>query len=162
MAEVCVGWEREAMRAAEQGLRVAIVRTGIVLGADGGALKPLLPLFKLGLGGRIASGTQWMSWIHIADQVGIYAAAIDGLQGVFNATAPVPVNNADFTSSLARALHRWHVLPTPAIALKLVFGEGALILTEGQKVLPVRTQAAGYRFRFPDIEDAMKSAVSAV
>jgi uncharacterized protein len=91
LADVCVGCEREANVAAAHGLRVAIVRTGIVLGPDGGVLKPLLPLFKAGIGGRIASGKQWVSWIHIDDQVGIYAAAIDGAQGVLNATAPVPV-----------------------------------------------------------------------
>jgi uncharacterized protein (TIGR01777 family) len=162
LADVCVGWEREANRAAAHGLRVAIVRTGIVLGRDGGVLKSLLPLFKVGMGGRIASGRQWISWIHIDDQVGIYAAAIDGAQGVLNATAPFPVTNADFSSSLARALHRWDFLPTPAIALKLVFGEGATMMTEGQRVLPVRTQEMGYLFKFPYIEDAMKSAVQAL
>jgi len=120
-------------------------------------LKPLLPVFKAGMGGRIASGKQWVSWIHIDDQVGIYAAAIDGAQGVLNATAPVPVTNAEFTASLARALHRWHFLPTPAIALQAVFGEGARMMTEGQRVLPVRTQAVGYQFKFPHIEEALTS-----
>jgi uncharacterized protein (TIGR01777 family) len=157
LADVCVGCEREANLATAYGLRVAIVRTGIVLGPDGGVLKPLLPVFKAGMGGRIASGKQWVSWIHIDDQVGIYAAAIDGAQGVLNATAPVPVTNAEFTASLARALHRWHFLPTPAIALQAVFGEGARMMTEGQRVLPVRTQAVGYQFKFPHIEEALTS-----
>jgi uncharacterized protein len=157
LADVCVGCEREANLAAAYGLRVAIVRTGIVLGTDGGVLKPLLPMFKAGMGGKIASGKQWVSWIHIEDQVGIYAAAIDGAQGVLNATAPVPVTNSEFTASLARALHRWHFLPTPEIALQLVFGEGAQMMTRGQRVLPVRTQEAGYQFKFPGIQGALTS-----
>jgi len=142
-------------------MRVAIVRTGIVLGSDGGALKPLIPLFKLGIGGRIASGKQWYSWIHIDDQVGIYAMAIDEAEGVLNATAPNPVTNAQFTKALATALHRPAFVPTPAFALKLVFGEGALALTEGQKVLPVRTRELGYAFKHPHIDAAMEKAISA-
>lgn len=160
LAEVCVGWEREAARASSCGMRVAIVRTGIVLGADGGALKPLIAVFRLGLGGAIASGEQWMSWIHIDDQVGIYAAAIDGAEGILNATAPSPVRNGNFAKALASAVHRSAWLTTPAFALKLLFGEGALVLTEGQRVLPVRTCALGYTFKYPHIDAAMASAVS--
>jgi uncharacterized protein (TIGR01777 family) len=142
-------------------MRVAVVRTGIVLGLHGGALKPLIPVFKLGLGGRVASGKQWTSWIHIDDQVGIYTMAIDEAEGALNATAPEPVRNADFTNALAAALHRPAFLVTPAFALKLVFGEGAPIMTEGQKVLPVRTREVGYTFKYPHINAAMQSAVVA-
>ena len=161
LADVCVGWEREATRASGYGMRVAVVRTGIVLGPDGGALKPLIPMFRLGLGGRFASGEQWTSWIHIDDQVGIYMAAIDGAEGVLNATAPHPVTNANFTNALAVSLHRRAFLPIPASALKLVFGEGALMMTEGQKVLPIRTREVGYTFKYPHIDAAMKNAVVA-
>jgi uncharacterized protein len=159
LADVCVGWEREATRATAYGMRVAVLRTGIVLGPDGGALKPLMPMFKLGLGGRFASGKQWTSWIHIDDQVGIYTAAIDGAGGILNATAPDPVTNANFTNALAAALHRPAFLSTPAFALKLVFGEGALMMIEGQRVLPVRTREVGYTFKYPHIDAAMENAV---
>lgn len=158
LADVCVGWEREATRASRYATRVAVVRTGIVLGPDGGALKPLMPIFRLGLGGRIASGKQWTSWIRIDDQVGIYTAAIDGADGVLNATEPHPVTNANFTNALAVSLHRPAFLPIPAFALKLVFGEGALMMTEGQKVLPIRTREVGYTFKYPHIDAAMKNA----
>jgi uncharacterized protein (TIGR01777 family) len=161
LADVCVEWEREALRARELGMRVAIVRTGIVLGADGGALKPLLPIFKLGGGGPIASGKQWYSWIHIDDQVGIYARAIDDAEGILNATAPTPATNADFTKALAAAVHRPAFLPTPVFALQLMFGEGAMMLTEGQRVLPARTESLGYVFKYREIDAAMRDAVVA-
>ncbi len=161
LADVCVQWEREAFRAQDHGMRVAVIRTGIVLGPDGGALKPLMPIFKLGGGGPVASGKQWYSWIHIDDQVGIYLAAIDRLEGVLNATAPHPVTNADFTKALAAALHRPAFLPVPAFALELLFGEGACVLTEGQNVMPTRTQALGYAFKYPTVGPAIADAVIA-
>jgi uncharacterized protein (TIGR01777 family) len=154
LSGVCVAWEAEADRAATLGMRVAKVRTGLVLGADGGALAKLLPLFKLGLGGIVASGRQWYPWIHIDDQVGIYLHAIDGTDGVLDATAPNPVRNADFTRALGAALHRPTLFPAPAFAVQLVLGEGASVVTEGQRVLPTRTLATGYRFRFETIEPA--------
>jgi uncharacterized protein (TIGR01777 family) len=135
-------------------MRVAIVRTGVVLGRDGGALAKLLPLFRCGLGGPVASGEQWTSWIHLADHIGIYLLAIDGYAGTLNATAPEPVTNHAFTRALAAAVHRPAFLPAPEFALKLLFGEGASILTEGQRVLPASTLAAGYAFRFPEIAGA--------
>ena len=159
LAGVCVALEQEAARARELGMRVAVVRIGIVLGADGGTLKALLPLYRLGLGGPIASGRQWTSWIHIADQVGLLTAAIDGAWGVLNGTAPNPVTNAVFARELGRALHRPAILPTPAAAVRLVLGEGAMIVTEGQRVLPVRTEQIGYKFQYPDLEGALASAV---
>jgi uncharacterized protein (TIGR01777 family) len=157
LAEVCVGWEREASRAAEFGMRVACIRTGIVLGRDGGALARLLPIFKLGLGGVIGSGRQWNSWIHIDDVVGIYLLAIDRASGALNATAPEPVRNVDFTRALASALHRPALLPVPPFALASIFGEGASILTTGQRVLPERPLALGYQFAFAQIARAVSS-----
>jgi uncharacterized protein (TIGR01777 family) len=160
LAEVCVAWEREALRAEELGMRVARIRTGIVLGADGGALARLLPIFKLGLGGVIASGRQWNSWIHIDDVVGIYLLAIDRAEGVLNATAPEPVRNVDFTWALASAVYRPAFLPVPAFALRAIFGEGASILTTGQRILPERTLSLGYEFHYPRIGPALTSAAT--
>ena len=160
LAQVCVGWEREASRARELGMRVACIRTGIVLGPKGGALARLLPIFKAGLGGIIGNGRQWSSWIHIDDIVGIYVLAIDRAEGALNATAPDPLRNVDFTWALASALHRPAFLPVPAFALRLIFGEGASILTTGQRVLPERTLALGYEFAYPQIGPAFASAVS--
>ncbi len=154
LAGVCVAWEAEADRAAALGLRVAKIRTGLVLGTDGGALANVLPIFKAGGGGPLGSGWQWYSWIHVDDQVGIYLHAIDGADGVFDATAPTPVRNADFTRALASALHRPAFLQIPAFALSLALGEGALVVTHGQCVLPTRTLATGYTFRYPTIESA--------
>jgi uncharacterized protein (TIGR01777 family) len=154
LAGVCAEWEAEAQRAEAFGARVALVRTGLALGTDGGALAKLLPLFKLGAGGVVASGRQWYSWIHIADLVGIYLAAIDGFAGALDGTAPNPVRNAEFTTSFARALHRPAFFPVPGFALQLVLGEGALVVAEGQRVLPARTTSLGYRFRFATIDEA--------
>ena len=160
LAGVCVAWEAEAERAAALGMRVSIVRTGLVLGADGGALAKLLPLFKAGLGGIVASGRQWYSWIHIDDQVGVYLHAIDGTAGVLNATAPNPVRNAEFTRALGAALHRPTLFPAPAFAVQLVLGEGAGVVTDGQKVVPTRTLETGYAFRYPALDAALAAIVS--
>lgn len=155
LARVCVGWEREAQKAAQLGMRVAIVRTGVVLGTDGGALEKMLPPFRAGMGGVIGSGRQWLSWIHIADLPGIYLAAIDGVEGPVNATAPNPVTNADFTHELGKALHRPTLLPVPTLALRAMLGEGADMLLQGQRVLPQRTQELGYHFVFERLTDAL-------
>jgi uncharacterized protein (TIGR01777 family) len=159
LARVCVAWEAQALRARDLGLRAAIVRTGLVLGTGGGALAKLLPLFRSGLGGPVASGEQWCSWIHLDDQIGIYLLAIDGYAGTLNATAPNPVTNRDFTRALAAAVHRPALLPAPEFALKLAFGEGAYVVTEGQRVLPEAALAAGYRFRYPEIAGACANLV---
>lgn len=161
LAEVCVAWEAEADRAVAAGMRVAKIRTGLVLGTDGGALAKLLPIFKLGGGGPVASGRQWYSWIHVDDQVGIYLHAIDGADGVLAATAPVPVRNAEFTRALAAALHRPAIVPIPAFGMSLVLGEGALVVTQGQRVVPTRTLASGYAFRFPTLDGALAALVRA-
>jgi len=155
LARVCVDWEASADRAATLGMRVAKIRTGLVLGSDGGALAKLLPLFKAGGGGVVASGKQWYSWIHIADQVGIYLHALDGTSGVLDATAPEPVRNVDFTHALGKALGRPTVVPVPGFAVGLLLGEAADVVTKGQRVLPERTLATGYTFRYPALEGAL-------
>ena len=155
LAEVCVAWERAADAFAGVCDRVAKVRTGLVLGRDGGALAKLLPLFQVGGGGIVASGKQWYSWIALADQIGIYLHAIDGTSGVLNATAPNPARNADFTKALGEAVHRPAFLPVPGFAIGLVLGEGALVVTQGQRVLPKHTLASGYRFQFEALDVAL-------
>ena len=155
LAEVCVAWESATDAFASVCDRVAKIRTGLVLGRDGGALAKLLPLFQAGAGGIVASGKQWYSWIALADQIGIYLHAIDGASGVLNATAPNPVRNADFTKALAHAVHRPAFLPTPGFAIGIVLGEGALVVTEGQRVVPEQTLASGYRFQFEALDVAL-------
>ena len=159
LARVCVAWEDEAARASALGMRVAVVRTGLVLGRGGGALTALLPLFRAGLGGAVAGGEQWTSWVNLEDHVGIFLLAIDGYAGALNSTAPNPVKNRDFTRALAAAVHRPAVIPAPAFGIKLLFGEGASIVTEGQRVLPEAALAAGYCFRHPEITEACADLV---
>jgi uncharacterized protein len=155
LARVCVGWEREARRATDLGMRVALIRTGIALGTDGGALEKILPPFRLGAGGVVGSGRQWFSWVHVGDLVRIYLMALDRIEGPVNACAPNPVTNATFTNALAAALNRPARLPVPAFALRAMLGEGAEMLLHGQRVLPRRTQELGYRFEFPDLKGAL-------
>jgi uncharacterized protein (TIGR01777 family) len=155
LGEVCSAWEAEADRAAELGMRVAKVRTGLVLGTDGGAMAKLLPVFRIGAGGVIGSGQQWYSWIHIDDLVGIYLHALDGASGALNGTAPNPVRNAEFTRALGKALHRPTLVPVPKPALELMLGEGASVVLEGQRVLPERTLESGYRFRYEMLDAAL-------
>ena len=154
LGELCAAWETEAERASELGMRVAKVRTGLVLGTDGGALAKLLPIFRLGAGGIVASGRQWYSWIHIDDLVGVYAHALDGASGALNGTAPNPVRNSEFTRVLGQSLGRPTPFPVPELALRLLLGEGTSVVTEGQRVLPERTLASGYRFRYETIDAA--------
>jgi uncharacterized protein (TIGR01777 family) len=141
-------------------MRVACVRAGLVLSGDGGALAKLLPIFKTGTGGRVGSGRQWYSWIHITDAVGIYLLALDRIDGAINATAPNPTRNAEFTEALGRALHRPAALPAPPFMLKLALGEGATIVLEGQRVVPARAQAEGYAFSYPDLEGALQQILA--
>ncbi len=155
LARVCIGWEREARRASELGMRVALVRSGVALGIDGGALEKILPPFRLGAGGVIGSGRQWISWIHIADLVGIYVMALDGVEGPLNACAPNPVTNATLTKQIAASLNRPARLGVPTFALRAMLGEGAEILLRGQRVLPRRTEQLGYRFQFAQFTDAL-------
>ena len=155
LARVCIGWEREARRSADLGMRVAIVRSGIALGTDGGALQKMLPPFRLGLGGVVGTGRQWLSWIHIGDLVAIYLRALDEFEGAVNACAPHAATNARFTRQLGEALHRPAWIPVPTIALRSMLSEGAEMLLTGQRVLPRRTQELGYRFEFPELKAAL-------
>jgi uncharacterized protein (TIGR01777 family) len=161
LAQTCSEWETEARAAEQHGLRVARVRTGVVLDTDGGALGKMLAPFKLGVGGPVAGGRQYISWIHIDDVVGIVLAAIDGEQwhGPINATAPQPQRNRDFSSALGRALHRPSLLPVPGAALRLLYGEMAEIVTTGARVLPARALVLGYEFRYPQLDSALRAAL---
>lgn len=161
-AQLCRDWETEAQRATELGTRVCRVRTGIVLDRDGGALARMLPAFRLGGGGRLGSGTQWMSWIARRDLVRmiLWLAMTPGLSGAFNATAPAPVVNREFTRTLAGALHRPALLPMPAAVLRLLFGEMASLLLGSQRVLPRTAEAAGFRFDLPQLGPALDAILA--
>ncbi len=159
LARVCVRWEREAERAVGLGMRVARIRSGVALG-DGGALEKIVPPFRAGLGGRVGSGRQWLSWIHIDDLVGIYLLAVDTADGALNGSAPEPVTNAAFTERLGEALHRPTALPVPPFALRMLLGEGADMLLTGQRALPRRTQQLGYRFRFTELRSALANLLT--
>ncbi len=161
LAEVCVEWERRARAAEELGLRVVIVRTGVVLDSGGGALKTMLPPFRAGVGGPVAGGKQYMPWIHLDDIVGIYLAALDGAgwSGPVNGTAPEPVTNAEFSKALGRALGRPAIFPVPAFAIRTLYGEMAEIVTEGQRAVPARTLESGYVFQQPELDAALRSAL---
>jgi uncharacterized protein (TIGR01777 family) len=161
LAEVCVVWEREADKAAELGLRVVKIRTGVVLDPDGGALSKMLLPFKLGGGGPVAGGRQYMPWIHVDDVVGMYLRAIrdPAWTGPINATAPEPVTNRTFSKALGRALHRPAVAPIPGAAIRLLYGDMAEIVTKGQRVLPKRALELGYTYQHPDLDEALEAAV---
>ncbi|HEX7290548.1 MAG TPA: TIGR01777 family oxidoreductase [Conexibacter sp.] len=161
LAEVCVLWERAAQAANELGMRVAIVRTGIVLDSDGGALAKMLPPFKAGVGGPVAGGRQWMPWIHVDDLVGLYVAAADrdDWSGPLNGSAPQPVTNRDFSKALGRALRRPAVAPVPALALRALYGEMAEIVTTGQRAVPQRALALGHAYAHPQLDEALRSAL---
>ncbi len=159
LAQVCQEWEQAAQRAADQGIRTAMVRIGVVLSQEGGALKQMLTPFKLGLGGPIGAGKQWMSWIHIHDIAGAFIAALDhaDAQGPINGTAPHPVRNKEFSKSLAKALHRPCLFPVPPLMLRVMFGEAAEVITGSQRVLPTRLQQLGFTFQHPNCLEAMQS-----
>jgi uncharacterized protein len=163
LADVCVAWEREADKATELGLRVVKVRTGVVLDRHGGALEKMLLPFRLGVGGPVAGGRQPMPWVHVEDVVGIYVNAIDddGWSGPVNATAPEPVSNKEFSKALGRALHRPAIAPVPGFAIRLLYGGMAKLVIEGQYARPRRTLDLGYRFRHPDLDEALRSALEA-
>jgi uncharacterized protein (TIGR01777 family) len=158
LPEVCVAWEREAQAAEAFGMRVVRVRTGIVLDSNGGALVRMLPPFRMGLGGRLGSGRQWMSWIHVEDLAALFQFAVESqVRGPLNAVAPNAVTNSEFTRELARALRRPAVFPVPGFALRLLFGEMADVLLASQRVAPGAAEAAGFQFRFPQLAAALES-----
>ena len=156
LPEVCVAWEREAQAAEALGVRVVRVRMGLVLDAGGGALQRMLPPFRMGVGGRLGNGRQWMSWIHLEDLAALFQFAVESqVRGPLNGVAPNPVTNSDFTRELARALGRPAVFPVPGFALRLLFGEMADVLLDSQRVAPGAPEAAGFRFRFPQLAQAL-------
>ena len=161
LANVCVIWEREAQRAAELGVRVACIRTGVVLDKGGGALEKMLPFFKLGVGGPVAGGGQYLPWIHLDDVVGIYLATLDddAWEGPINASAPTPVTNKAFSKALGRALHRPAFAPIPGLAVQILYGKMAEIVTSGQRVIPRRAQELGYAFAHTDLDEALRAAL---
>jgi uncharacterized protein len=162
LAQVCVDWEREAMAAEPLGVRVVCVRIGIVLAPGGGALAPMLTPFRMGIGGRLGNGRQWMPWIHINDMAGLLlqASRNDGIHGPMNAVAPRPVINLDFTRALAHAVHRPAMLPVPRMALRLALGEVSGILIASERVLPRVAEHSGYVFEHPDLAGALDDVIS--
>lgn len=156
LPEVCVAWENAAREAEALGMRVVLVRIGVVLDARGGALGKMLPPFKMGLGGKLGNGRQWMSWIHVADLAALFRHALQNpLAGPVNGVAPAPVTNTEFTRALGAALKRPAVLPVPQPALRLLFGEMAEMLLSSQRVLPQAAESSGFRFQFPRLEAAL-------
>ncbi|MCS6873944.1 MAG: TIGR01777 family oxidoreductase [Pyrinomonadaceae bacterium] len=158
--EVCQQWETEAKRAEELGSRVVLLRIGIVLAKEGGALKKMLLPFRLGLGGVVGSGNQWMSWIALEDLIRIILFVLekDKIKGPFNCTSPNPVTNLEFTKTLGKVLSRPTLIPVPALAIKFLFGEmGEALLLESTRVIPKRLQQEGFKFSHPNLEDALRS-----
>ncbi|MBK8010929.1 MAG: TIGR01777 family protein [Deltaproteobacteria bacterium] len=157
LAQVCADWESEAVAAEALGIRVVCIRFGLVLSASGGALARMLTPFRMGIGGRLGSGRQWMSWVHSEDAVGVmlHAAYTPDLRGTLNAVAPHPVTNADFTKALAKVLKRPALVPVPQVALQAMFGEMSEVILSSQRVIPRRTEAAGYVFRHGSIREAL-------
>ncbi len=164
LADVCEAWEAAALRARESGARVALLRTGMVLARGGGALGAMLPVFRLGLGGRLGSGRQWVSWIHLEDQAALTLAAVENeaLDGPLNATAPNPVRNADFTQALAGALRRPALLAVPEFALRAVAGGFSAELLESRRIVPAAATKCGFVFSFPTLPEALGDLLLAI
>ena len=159
LPDVCVAWEAAAAPAREAGIRVCHVRVGVVLSTKGGALKELLTPFKLGVGGRLGDGKQFMSWIDYDDIVGAFQHCLvtEELSGPVNGTGPAPVSNAEFTKVLGRILHRPTLFPLPAAVIRTLFGEmGQVLLLEGARIAPTALEKSGYRFRFSTLEDSLR------
>lgn len=158
---LCTEWEQSANQAADLGVRVCILRTGLVIGKQGGFIQRMLLPFKLGLGGKIGTGRQWMSWIHRADLVAIIELMLNSsdMNGIYNGTAPNPVTNLEFTRSLATTLKRPALLPVPGLLLKLMLGEMSELLLGGQRVMPKRLEAQGYKFRFDTLGEVLNDVL---
>ena len=156
LAEVCAAWEQEALAAEALGVRVVRLRISLVLARHGGALQRMLPPFRLGVGGRLGDGRQWMSWIHLDDLCEMFRFAVENqVRGAWNAAAPNPVTNSDFTRALAAALKRPAVFPVPGFALRAIFGEMAEMLLGSQRVIPEAPVQAGFEFRYPRLDGAL-------
>jgi uncharacterized protein len=162
LSDVVREWEASARSAETAGMRVACMRFGAILG-PGGALAKMLPPFRMGIGGRIGSGRQWMSWIHIEDAVRmiLFVLGNEAMRGPVNGTSSNPVANAEFTRELARALHRPAIFPVPELALKLMFGEMSSVILESQRVLPKVAKEAGFQFQYPDLRGALAEILTA-
>jgi hypothetical protein len=162
LAQVCRDWEAEAQEAVEWGARIVRLRLGIVLGRGGGALAPMKIPFQLGLGAKLGDGRQWMSWIHLSDTVGLFRYVMETptISGPVNAVSPEPVRNAEFTQTLAKALHRPAFFTLPGWAVKLAVGEMAESLLNGQRVMPDVALKSGYSFRYPTLESALDEIFS--
>ncbi|MEM9947395.1 MAG: TIGR01777 family oxidoreductase [Cyanobacteria bacterium P01_D01_bin.36] len=163
LSQVCKAWEAEANKAKDAGVRVAIIRTGIVLG-DGGAIGKMITPFKLYAGGPIGSGRQWFSWIHIDDLVNLMLKALldPSMNGVYNGTAPEPLRMNDLCKTLGDVMDRPSWLPVPDFAIEALLGDGAVVVLKGQKVLPERTQAAGFAYDYPEPKEALKDVVKKI
>lgn len=161
-ALLCRSWENAAYAAKNFGVRVCLLRTGLVLDAAGGLLGRMLPAFKLGLGARLGNGQQWMSWIEVEDYIAIVLMLLENKRavGAYNMTAPKPVTNARFTKSLAQALHKHALLSAPAWVVKLLLGEMSILLLGGQKAIPKRILGLGYYFSYPTLEEALEQCLS--
>lgn len=159
---LCSDWEQAAMELAEMGVRVCLSRTGIVVGPNGGFLQRMILPFKLGVGGKLGSGEQYMPWVHRQDVVGalLWMLNTEAASGAYNVVSPSPVTNATFTKTLGSVLHRPTIMPAPAVALKLALGEMSGLLLTGQRAIPARLQAEGFEFRFTDLEPALKDAIA--
>jgi hypothetical protein len=157
LARVCVDWEKEATRAEERGIRVVITRFGVVLGAGGGALAKMLPAFKLGVAGKLGTGRQWFSWIHMEDLTRAFLFLIEHeeFRGAVNLAAPNPVRNYEFTKTLGRIVRRPTILPIPTMVAKLVLGELSSVVLEGNRTIPARLKKSGFDFQYPDLEEAL-------
>lgn len=158
---LCNGWENAALGAEALGVRTCLLRIGLVVGPDGGFLRRMLPPFKLGLGGPIGDGSQWMSWIHRQDLVAmiIWLLNSERQSGVYNGTAPAPVTNREFSATLGRILNKPAKLPLPGLVLKLAFGEMSRLLLTGQRVLPKRALDGGFRFLYPVLDEALRDCL---
>jgi uncharacterized protein (TIGR01777 family) len=159
-AQSTVDWEAEARRAEELGVRVVTTRTGVYLSQTGGALETMLPPFRLGVGGPVAGGRQYVPWVHLDDVVGALAFCLhtEAATGPVNVTAPEPVTNREFSKALGRVLRRPAVVPVPGLAVKVLYGEMAVVVTTGRRAVPRRLQELGYEFRRPDLEAALRDA----
>jgi len=158
--DLCAAWESEARKAADCGIRVCYVRTGVVLDGEGGALEKMLPAFRLGVGGRLGSGDQYFPWVHRVDIAAIFHWLLerDEAAGAYNASAPQPVTNAEFTAALGRALGRPTVLPMPAVAMRVLFGQMAdELLLSSERMVPERLLEAGFEFRYPRLDGALEA-----
>lgn len=161
LARLAYDWENEALRAEEKGARVVMTRFGIVLGKNGGALGQMIPLFKFFLGGPLGNGKQWFSWVHMQDMANAFGFLLQHpeIKGAVNLCSPQPVRNADLGKAIGKVLHRPSFLPAPGFMIKLILGEFGSVLLEGQRIIPRRLLDAGFKFKYPDIENALRNII---